>query len=125
MLLPSPHGPSQVGSSVLSSADAPKTRSGVQEAIAAPSWPSQAGSSVLSSADASKTRPPLYKRPVLLPAGLLKLGALSSLLLMLKDASSVEQEASAAPHGPSQVGSSVLSFADASKTQLRCPRGHS
>ncbi len=51
---------------------------------AAPRWSSQAGSSVLSSADAPKTRPLLNKRPVLLPMGLLKLEALSSLLLMPK-----------------------------------------
>ncbi len=56
-----------------------------QEAnAAAPCWLSQVGSSVLSSAEAQETRPPLYKRPVLLPTGFLKLGALSSLLLKPK-----------------------------------------
>jgi hypothetical protein len=72
---------SLAGSSVLSSAEAQETTASVkQEASAAPHWLSQVGSSVLSSGETQETRPPLNKRPVLLPASFLKLGALSLLL---------------------------------------------
>ncbi len=80
-----PHWLSQAGSSVLSSAKAQETWASIkQETSAAPRWLSQVGSSVLSSAEAQEPQPPLNKRPMLLPAGFLKLGALSSILLKPK-----------------------------------------